>query len=156
MQETPSPADQERADKALGAVLAILTKSHATDDQLRTFLALLFVQVSDRLMPSPGVLRNAGAAATLLGINAKDKPADVEAKLESATSSLPPALKRDLEQALRELVLGASSSSSDQASALVGGTKSKKPVGAEPAPAGSVKGGMGARLSQSKKKKARK
>jgi hypothetical protein len=148
----PSPADRERADRALGSVLDVLTKSQATDEQLRTCLALLFVQVSDRLQRTPAVLRNAGAAATRLGIEPKDKPDAVAKKLESAAGTLPASLKKELERAMRELVVDDKAPSS-KAAALVGAKNSKRPVGSEPAPAGSVKGGLGARLSNKKSRR---
>jgi hypothetical protein len=148
----PSPADRERADRALGTVLDVLTKSQATNDELRTCLALLFVQVSDHLTRTPAMLKSVGAAATALGISANDKPADVQKKLDSAVAKLPAGLKGELERALRELVVDTGGGASKKSEAVVGAKSSKRPVGSGPAPAGSVKGGVGARLSSQKKK----
>src|SRR3990172_8111434 len=102
------PPDREAADRALGAVLGVLTRRGPSgpsysDDDLRLCLALLFVQTSGRLQKTPGVIQNAGAAARLLGIGAKDAGAVVEQKILAQAGKLPAALRQDLANALPEL-----------------------------------------------------
>lgn len=158
MPQPPSPADRERADRALAAILAVLTRRGPSgpvysDDDLRRCLAILFIQVSRSLSPTPGTLRNAAAAAALVGITKKDPAEVVESKIAAYAQKLPAALKADLARALRDLVVAGAGNRAANVADLIGAAVSNVPVSAHAPAEGSVRGGMAARLANTGKKK---